>query len=1015
MKKILLLIALTTALLCPALSYAVTADIIGAPSGLTNQTNPIISVAGDGVVSYQYKLDSGDWSGEIPVGQNIEFSADIDIYGDIFTAGTTDLQEMFDARAGYFDSVTVGNVKVNTPLLFLLNDTRVFLDNENTLYLEGSNIDQLEVHMNSTPGTPAAVINQSFTTNPQYVTYSLSTNTPETDYVRIINSSDSTASFSFNLNNKMFSSDSDLLTAIQAMAPEYPGEPLQRKVWRFIRDNRYHWYPLADYYSFTSWTTSSPALFFNSIGFGFCGNSAQLFCQIMTLFGYQTRIWGLEGHIVSEALINGRWEMYDADLQVYYLSRQGDVAGVEELVADPTLITNPAILVPGALPNAYSQEVADIYSSTGDNVTDTWAYDDIVNSYSLNMQIPPSGILELPAVFGAPVHTTWTDAPYYTNARLTVPRGWSGALDTTLALHSIGYEGPHTLSVIGKDSAGNWQTEPAIATWTTDSWPPVTTPSQPVITDPVTLSANEAATIYYTTDGSTPTTDSPVYTNPIDMGPSPVLKYFGVDLATNFEQVKCYSPITGEVYICNQPPPATDLTVTIDKASPQTIGTLVTFAASATGGSGDYEYAFWLRNPSGKWSLPQGYSSLSNWRWDTTGIDLGEYYLQVWARSAGSTASYDVYKNVACIITPPPATGVTLEADKVSPQDQGAVITFTAAATGGTGSYEYSFRYRNPMTGSWNVGQAYSSNPVWIWNTTVAGGTYTIEVWARSAGSSVSYDVTQSMSYTINVTPATGATLTWDKASPQGQGEVITFTAGATGGTGNYEYYFTYWNPNTGLWYVGQAYGGNPVWIWNTAGADTGTYSIQVWARSVGSPQAYDAWKGVDYTINLPSHTITSSVFSGSGSISCVPSTVFSGGTVVCSLPPTDGFYLGILTDNLADVTSLVANGSYTISNVTSDHTVSATFGSYPVKKTPGSSSAYYFTIQSAYDASSGDDLIQTQTGDISENLLFNLDVAVTLSGGYQSDFSTQNGFTNIHGSLTVSSGSVTIENLVIQ
>jgi hypothetical protein len=99
---------------------------------------------------------------------------------------------------------------------------------------------------------------------------------------------------------------------------------------------------------------------------------------------------------------------------------------------------------------------------------------------------------------------------------------------------------------------------------------------------------------------------------------------------------------------------------------------------------------------------------------------------------------------------------------------------------------------------------------------------------------------------------------------------------------------------------------------------------------------------------------------------------------------------------------------------VTSDHAISATFGSYPVKKTPGSSSSYYFTIQSAYDASSGDDLIQALAGDFMEDLLFELDIAVTIEGGYESGFVTEDGFTTIK-SLTISNGSVTIENLVIQ
>jgi hypothetical protein len=49
----------------------------------------------------------------------------------------------------------------------------------------------------------------------------------------------------------------------------------------------------------------------------------------------------------------------------------------------------------------------------------------------------------------------------------------------------------------------------------------------------VTLAANEPATIYYTLDGSTPTTSSSVYTSPIQIASSTVLKFFGRDTAGN--------------------------------------------------------------------------------------------------------------------------------------------------------------------------------------------------------------------------------------------------------------------------------------------------------------------------------------------------------------------------------------------------------------------------------------------------------------------------------------------------
>ena len=54
----------------------------------------------------------------------------------------------------------------------------------------------------------------------------------------------------------------------------------------------------------------------------------------------------------------------------------------------------------------------------------------------------------------------------------------------------------------------------------------------------VTLSVNEAATTYFTTDGSTPTTSSTVYSAPLTFSTTTTLKYFSKDTAGNSETVK---------------------------------------------------------------------------------------------------------------------------------------------------------------------------------------------------------------------------------------------------------------------------------------------------------------------------------------------------------------------------------------------------------------------------------------------------------------------------------------------
>ena len=246
-----------------------------------------------------------------------------------------------------------------------------------------------------------------------------------------------------------------------------------------------------------------------------------------------------------------------------------------------------------------------------------------------------------------------------------------------------------------------------------------------------------------------------------------------------------------------------------------------------------------MLNPNtGTWSVGQAYSGKSSWTWDTTGLASGTFTVQVWARSVGSLAPYEAFQSYSYTLNaPPPVTGLTVSMDKSSPQSVGQKIAFTATASGGSGSYEYYFTVHNPNTGAWITGQAYSGKSSWSWDTTGLGtGTYTVQVWARSVGSVAPYEAYQSYSYTLNPLPApvTGLTVTMDKKSPQTVGQMITLTATASGGSGNYEYYFTVHNANTGTRIAGQAYSGILSWTWDTTGLGTGMYTVQVWARSAG-------------------------------------------------------------------------------------------------------------------------------------------------------------------------------------
>ena len=110
----------------------------------------------------------------------------------------------------------------------------------------------------------------------------------------------------------------------------------------------------------------------------------------------------------------------------------------------------------------------------------------------------------------------------------------------------------------------------------------------------VTLSANETATIYYTTDGSTPTTSSSTYSTAISISADTTLKYFAVDSSGNSETVKT------ETYIIRLPVSISgtamkgvvkDATVSIyDLNSDGTKGDLL--QTTTTDSNGEYSLSF---------------------------------------------------------------------------------------------------------------------------------------------------------------------------------------------------------------------------------------------------------------------------------------------------------------------------------------------------------------------------------------------------------------------------------------
>lgn len=77
--------------------------------------------------------------------------------------------------------------------------------------------------------------------------------------------------------------------------------------------------------------------------------------------------------------------------------------------------------------------------------------------------------------------------------------------------------------------------------------------------------------------------------------------------------------------------------------------------------------------------------------------------------------------------------------------------------------------------------------------------------------------------------------------------------------------------------------------------------------------------------------------------------------------------------------------------------------------------SSYYSSVQSAYDAAGNEAVIQVQAGSMEEQLNINRTISVSMEGGYNCDYSEVRGTTKLQGNVTVSDGTVVIENVVIE
>ncbi|MBF0560268.1 MAG: choice-of-anchor D domain-containing protein, partial [Nitrospirae bacterium] len=339
-----------------------------------------------------------------------------------------------------------------------------------------------------------------------------------------------------------------------------------------------------------------------------------------------------------------------------------------------------------------------------------------------------------------------------------------------------------------------------------------------------------------------------------------------------------------------------------------------------------------------------------------------------------------------------PSAGYSLAGVQVDGASVGAVTTYTfsnvtanhtISATFASNTYTVtpsagangSISPSTPQTVSYNgtvsftvtPNAGYSIGSVTGCGGTLSGSTYTTGPITSACAVTASFTIT---TYTITATAGSNGSIT-----PAGS------TTVNSGGSQTYTI-----TPNTGY----------------------RIYDVQVDGASVGAVTTYPfnsvtASHTIAVTFAINTYPITAYA-SANGSISPSGSTNINyGSSQTYTISPAAGYRV---SDVQVDGLSIGAATVYTFSNVTANHSISASFASQPVKRLSGSAITYYSTLQDAYNAAIDGDIIQAQAGTLSGNLTVNNNVSITIQGGYNGDFTSNAGnITTIVGQFQTTSG----------
>jgi len=210
---------------------------------------------------------------------------------------------------------------------------------------------------------------------------------------------------------------------------QYPGMPDAEKVWRFVSNFSRHKKRVTE----NNWH-NNPLLLMNSSGGSNCGFRSAAMVNILKYMGVKARAWCLQGHVISEVFVEGKWQVYDPDLGVVYYNNQGNICSYEELCNDPDQIYHPykVVTISGICDSitATSEENALLYKSREDNIIFNTDFSQKSKAGLITFELPPKAKLRFPVI-------NKNGDENFAYVCLDIPAGWNGRLQIPLILSDV--------------------------------------------------------------------------------------------------------------------------------------------------------------------------------------------------------------------------------------------------------------------------------------------------------------------------------------------------------------------------------------------------------------------------------------------------------------------------------------------------------------------------------------------------------------------------------------------------